>query len=95
MNDGGLEVFGANGGSVRVDETFIGRDFTKKPKGEKKGRRYDHKNKVLALVDRDSGKARSIVVDDLKASTLIPILKANINRDARILTDEAGHTKGV
>lgn len=95
MTDGGLELFGANGGTVEVDETFIGRDFDKKPKGEKKGRGFAHKNKVLALVDRESGKARSMVVDDLKATTLMPLLKANISADARVMTDEAGQYKHV
>jgi transposase-like protein len=93
MADGGLDLFGANGGVVEVDETFIGRDFEKKPKGEKKGRGFAHKNKVFSLVDRDSGKARSMVVDDLKASTLLPLLKANISADARVMTDEAGQYK--
>jgi transposase-like protein len=86
----GLEVFGRNGGTVEVDETFIGNDRTKKPKGVKKGRGYDHKSKVLALVDRNSGRSRSMVVDDLKAKTLIPLLRANIEPGARIMTDEAG-----
>jgi transposase-like protein len=90
MRENGLPVFGEGGGSVEVDETFIGHDKTIKPKGEKKGRGFHHKNKVLSLVDRESGKARSLVVDDLKASTLIPIIQANVAREARILTDEAG-----
>jgi transposase-like protein len=64
--------FGSGGGAVEVDETFIGRDKSKKPDGVKKGRGYHHKHKILALVDRDSGKARMIVVDDLKSSTLGP-----------------------
>lgn len=93
MRDGGISTFGDNGGAVEVDETFIGRDFDKKPKGVKKGRGYEHKNKVLSLVDRSTGRSRSMVVDDLKASTLIPILKANIDREARVLTDEAGQYK--
>ena len=83
-------IIGIGGGSVEVDETFIGRDKTKKPDGVKKGRGYEHKNKVLSLVDRTTGQARSIVVDDLKATTIVPILQANIDREARILTDEAG-----
>lgn len=90
MRAGDLVPFGGNGGVVEVDETFIGHDFNKKPKGEKKGRGYDHKNKVLSLVDRTTGQARSVVVDDLKAKTLLPILQANIAREARIMTDEAG-----
>ena len=82
--------FGSGGGGVEVDETFIGRDKSKKPKGQKKGRGYAHKYKILALVDRDTGKARSIVVDDLKQSTLLPILKENISEEAAVYTDEAG-----
>jgi transposase-like protein len=90
MRDGGMEVFGSEGGSVEVDETFIGRDLDKKPKGTKKGRGYNHKHKVLSLVDRSTGQARSVVVDDLKVKTFLPILQANIDREARVLTDEAG-----
>lgn len=73
-----------------MDETFIGRDFNKKPRGEKKGRGYEHKNKVLSLVDRTTGQARSMVVDATNAKTLVPILQANIARETRIMTDETG-----
>lgn len=90
MRENGFDIFGSGGGDVEVDETFIGHDKTIKPKGEKRGRGYHHKNKVLSLVDRNSGKARSMVIDDVKASTIMPILQANIAREARILTDEAG-----
>src|SRR5882724_289724 len=89
MKDGGLDVFGSGGGAVEVDETFIGHDHTKKPRGQKKGRGYEHKNKVLSLVDRNSGQARSVVVDNLKLSTLLPILQANIAPEAHVMTDEA------
>lgn len=90
MRNGGLDTFGSNGGDVEVDETFIGRDFTKKPRGSKIGRGYEHKNKVFSLIDRNTGKARSVVVDDLKLKTLLPIMQANIDANARVLTDEAG-----
>lgn len=90
MKDNDLEMFGAEGGDVEVDETFIGRDYDVKPKNEKKGRGYAHKHKVLSLVDRKTGKARSMVIDDLKAKTIMPLLSQNILSGARILTDEAG-----
>ena len=90
MRSGGLDVMGGDGGIVEVDETFIGNDRTIKPKHTKKGRGYAHKHKVLALVDHTTGKARSMVVDDLKAKTLVPILKENIDHEAHIVTDEAG-----
>ena len=89
MSEKGLENFGVDGGAVEVDETFIGNDFTKKPKGEKKGRGYEHKNKILSLVDRTTGRAKSVVVDNLKLSTLLPILQANIAPEAHVMTDEA------
>jgi len=95
MKEGGFAMFGAGGGTVEVDETFIGHDRTKKPKGVKKGRGYEHKNKILSLVDRSTGRAQSIVVDNLKAATLLPLLKARIAPEARVLTDEAGQYKNL
>lgn len=91
MRDNGLQIFGSGGGTVEVDETFIGHDKTVKPKGERKGRGYAHKNKVLSLVDRSTGQARSMVIDDMKGTTIIPILQANIAREARVMSDEAPH----
>ncbi len=84
MRDGSdLTPMGGNGGVVEVDETFIGRK-----KGMEKKRAFHHKMKVLALVDRDSGKARTMVIDDVKAETLMPLVIANVEREARIMTDE-------
>lgn len=90
MRDGALAPMSSAGGVVEVDETFIGNDREKKPHGEKKGRGYAHKHKVLSLVDRTTGQKRSMVVDDLSAKTLVPILKENIAAEARVMTDEAG-----
>ena len=64
--------FGSGGGIVEVDETFIGRDKSKKPVGQKAGRGTAHKYKILALVDRDTGKSRMVVVDDLRPIPLAP-----------------------
>lgn len=89
MRSGGLAPFGSDGGTVEVDETFIGNDRTVKPHGEKRGRGFAHKHKVLSLVDRSSGQARSMVVDGLRTSTLLPILRENIAKEAVIHTDEA------
>jgi transposase-like protein len=87
MRDGGLAVpFGTGGGAVEADETFIGRE-----PGKPKKRAYHHKMKVLALVDRESGQARSMVVDDIKPRTIVPILRDNIAKEARVMTDEGGH----
>jgi len=83
MRSGDTTPFGGNGGAVEVDETFIG-----KKKGMPKRRAFHHKMKVLALLDRDTGKARTMVIDDVKAETLMPIVIANVEREARIMTDE-------
>lgn len=92
MRTGELSPMGGEGEIVEVDETFIGNDRSKKPKHTKKGRGYAHKYKVLTLVER-GGRARSMVVDDLKAKTIVPILKANIDKESRVMTDEAGQYK--
>lgn len=91
MRSGDLSPFGSDGGIVEVDETFIGHDKTIKPAGEKKGRGFHHKHKLLSLVDRDTGRKRSMVVDSLKAKDLLPILKENIAAEAFVMTDEAGY----
>jgi transposase-like protein len=83
MADGDLSPFGGGGGAVEVDETFIGN-----LKGVEKRRAFHHKMKVLALVDRNSGKARTMVIDDVKAETLMPLVIANVERESRIMTDE-------
>ncbi|MGP8049963.1 MAG: IS1595 family transposase [Desulfobaccales bacterium] len=88
MREGTLAPFGSNGGAVEVDETFLWNEANMP-----KRRGYAHKRKVLSLVDRDSGEARSIVIDDLSAKAVVPILKENIAHEARVMTDDAGQYK--
>ena len=45
--------------------------------------------KVLALIDRDTGKARTMVVDEVTAKTVMPIVRANVAREAVLMTDES------
>ncbi len=85
MRNGNLSPFGGNGGTVESDETFLWNE-----EGKPVRRGYAHKRKVLSLVDRQSGEARSVVIDDVTAKTIVPILKENIAREARIMTDDAG-----
>jgi len=79
--------FGSGGGIVEVDETFIGNQYKK----SKTARGGAHKNKVLTLVDRTTGHAKSIVVKDLKTTTLLPILRENIAAEATVYTDDASY----
>lgn len=84
MRSGDLSPMGGGGGIVEVDETFIGRE-----PGTPTRRAWHHKLKVLSLVDRSSGQARSMVVDTLTAKAIAPILTENIRREAVLVTDEA------
>lgn len=77
---------GGGGGPVEVDETFFGQaDIRSGAKG------MHAKNKVLSLIDRTTGEARSFVIYDLDKNTLWPILRANIAKEARVMTDEAAY----
>ena len=83
-NDPGM--FGEGGGMVEVDETYIGRE-----PGTEVRRGGHHKLKVLALVDRETGRSRAVMVDSTKPSELAPIIFHNIAREAQLMTDEARH----
>lgn len=87
MRDGDLAPFGPGGGIVESDETFIGRDPAE-PKAKAGG---NHKMKVLSLIDRDTGRARSTVLDFISAKAIGEIVAANLSREAILMTDEARH----
>ena len=79
-------VMGGEGGTVEVDETYIGRDKSV-PKSRTPIR---HMNKVVSLVDRDSGRSMSFhVTHNLTAEAISQILFANVDRKSRLITDEA------
>lgn len=96
MRDDNPVDFGSGGGHVEVDETFIGENKAKltlarnkAKKGHKfRPRSHHHKYAVLTLVDRDTGRAKSVVIDDLKSATLAPILAENVAKEAVLMTDE-------
>lgn len=84
MRSGDLAPFGGGGTMVEVDETYIGRQ---KGKPVKSG--GGHKMKVLALLDRETGKVRTFTDPNLTAKDIHPILRENIAKEARLMTDEA------
>ncbi len=84
MRAGGLlPPMGSGGKTVEVDETYIGR-LQGQPK-RKAG--AGHKNTVVTLVER-GGSARSFHVDGNRAGDILPIIRANLSREARLMTDE-------
>jgi transposase-like protein len=86
MSDSNSALFGAGGGIVEADETFLGRE----PGMEKGKGGYKHKMKVLSLLDRDTGARRSFVVNGVSIADVTPILQANLAREAHLMTDDAG-----
>lgn len=80
-------LLGSGGGVVEVDETFIG-----KKKGAKVRPGYTHKRAVVTLVER-GGESRSFHVDHTSAKHIMPIIRANVAKDAHVITDEAGQYK--
>lgn len=83
MDSGALPPMGGEGAVIEIDETFIG-----KKAGVEMRRGYAHKNVVLSLVER-GGSARSFHVDSTKKEDVLPIIKANIDRCSRVMSDEA------
>jgi transposase-like protein len=86
----GVEPMGGADKIVEADETFIGR-LEGQPKG-KSG--WGHKNAVLTLVER-GGSARSFHIDSTTVGQIVPILRANIDRESALMTDEARFYKAV
>jgi transposase-like protein len=81
MRSGELAPMGGIGSTVEADETFIGRkDGTIKRRG------HGHKNAVLSLVDRNSGKVRSFHVEGTSKTDIIPVIKANVATCAALST---------
>jgi transposase-like protein len=101
MSDTDPAPLGGPGKTVEADETFIG-------KAEKASATFVNgvgwvvedakgvkaKMKVLTVVER-GGKARSVKVNSLRADDLRPHLVTKADRRSRLITDEAGHYKGI
>jgi hypothetical protein len=87
---------GSNGGDVEIDETIYGRAATH-PKGRKEkvnGKanvritNSAHKNVVLFLAER-GGNVRSYHIEGSTIGQVIPIVTANVSKEAAVMTDKA------
>ena len=101
MMDTDPTPLGGKDKTIEADETFIGRS----EKADavyvngigwvvNSARGVGSKMKVLTVVER-GGKARSVKVNSLRADDLRPHLVTKADRKSRLITDEAGHYKGV
>lgn len=90
MRAGGLAPMGGGGKTVEVDETFVGRleGQEKQPQG------WAHKNVVLSLLER-GGSVRSFHVASTSVGDVVPLVRDNIARESRLMTDEGGQYKAL
>lgn len=88
MKDDGA-VMGGSGGIVESDETFFGQN----PEAPKNRMPIRNMNAVMTLVDRDSGRARSVVMSELNSTEIREILRENVATQAKLYTDEGRHYK--
>jgi transposase-like protein len=95
MADSAPPMLGSGGGDVEVDETYIGgrtryagRGVVGRPGPTSK------KTCVMALVER-RGKVKTTLAGSVTGKTFKQIVLENVDRSARILTDEASHYRGL
>ena len=88
-------------GDVEIDETYVGgkpRNVSLRSDGTvRKGPAPDFKDRkipVMALVSRE-GDARAFVPTDVTGLNLKAVIRENVDRSARIMTDERGGYKGI
>jgi hypothetical protein len=87
MRDTGLDMFGGEGGSVQADETYIGtKKGVERPKGG-----FSAKMRVVSLVDRQTGRVRSFNANGSVPNEVANIVRANVDRESVLVTDEARH----
>lgn len=86
MKNDALSAFGSGGGMVEVDETYMGKVDTKGVKGS----HISQKRKILSLVDRETKQVRTMVMDNITIKSVAPVVRANMAREAQLMTDKAG-----
>jgi hypothetical protein len=91
MRDRSLAPMGGGGGIVEIDETFFGR-LVGQP--IRKSGTTTYRNTVFALVER-GGSSRVFHVEGTTKAELQPIIRANVAREARLMTDEGRWYSGI
>ena len=82
--DGSLAPFGTTGGRAEVDKTYIGREAdVKAPKVSGSA----HKNRIVAPLDRNTGRARSMPANGLAKDEVAQTVSANLAKEAKLTTD--------
>jgi transposase-like protein len=87
MREGEFFPFGSGGATVEVDETFLHRD----PENQRPDGRQTIATKmtVVSLIERETGRARSFVAERYDLASILPIVTANLSREAKLRTDDS------
>ena len=82
MREGNLDLMGGNGAMVQADETYIGtREGVKKhPKAGGAG----HKMRVVSLLDKSTGRTRSIHAAQMVPGEIAGIVRDNVDRETML-----------
>ncbi len=87
------------GGSMELDETFVGGKNINRHKDKKvaksQGRSFKDKTPVFGMFERETGQVKAFVVPDTKGKTLKPIIYSQIETGANVFTDEWVAYKGI
>jgi transposase-like protein len=90
MRPASMTPMGGSGKAVEADETYIGQQESLKTDASG----YHNKNMVVTLVER-GGSARSFHTDGHSIASIVPIVRENIKRESRLMTDKALHYRAV
>ena len=89
--------FGADGGAVEADETYIGGKEGNKHESKKlhAGRGAVGKTAVAGLIDRETNQVKTEVVESVDGKTLQGFVHMNTEVEAQVYTDEARAYEGL
>ncbi|MCC6478563.1 MAG: IS1595 family transposase [Sphingomonadaceae bacterium] len=90
MRDGQLAPFGGGGNDVQADETYYGNRV-----GAAKNRGPMHKMRIVSLLDKRTGKTRSVYAPGLTANEVAQIVSENVHRESILVTDESPYYKNI
>jgi len=87
--------FGSGGQTVEMDETFLGTDPDAQAPKPGKSRGVKQMMKVVSLVERETGRARSFVIENYKAKDVLTVLDKHVSGNAHLRTDESKFYSGL